>query len=43
MDIAMMKKQVYRHMSEDLPMAMALAMNETTSWIDESLARGDFK
>ena len=39
MSIMMMKKQVYRHMSQDL----AMAMKETTTWMDESLARDDFK
>jgi enoyl-CoA hydratase/carnithine racemase len=39
MSIMMMKKQVYRHMSQEL----AMAMNETTTWMDESLARDDFK
>ncbi|GEM_PF-4648560 len=31
MSIMMMKKQVYRHMSQELAMAMAMAMNETTT------------
>ena len=37
--LMMMKKQVWRHLNEELGPAMA----ETTRWIDESLARHDFK
>lgn len=37
--LMMMKKQVWRHLNEELGPAMA----ETTRWIDESLARDDFK
>jgi len=35
----MMKKQVYRHLMQDLGEAMI----ESTRWMDESLARDDFK
>ena len=37
--IMMMKKQVYRHLNQEL----GDAMNESTRWMDESLAREDFK
>jgi enoyl-CoA hydratase/carnithine racemase len=37
--LMMMKKQVWRHMSRELGAAMA----ETSRWIEESLARDDFK
>ena len=39
MSIMMMKKQVYRHLNQEL----GDAMSESTRWMDESLARGDFK
>ncbi|MGI9205323.1 MAG: enoyl-CoA hydratase-related protein, partial [Woeseiaceae bacterium] len=39
MSIMMMKKQVYRHLMQDL----GDAMDESTRWMDESLARDDFK
>ena len=39
MSIMMMKKQVYRHLNLEL----GEAMDESTRWMDESLARGDFK
>ena len=39
MSLMMMKKQVYRHLMQDL----GPAMSESTTWMDESLARGDFK
>ena len=39
MSIMMMKKQVYRHLNQEL----GDAMNESNQWMDESLARGDFK
>ncbi|MGI9220707.1 MAG: enoyl-CoA hydratase-related protein [Woeseiaceae bacterium] len=39
MSIMMMKKQVYRHLMQDL----GEAMDESTKWMDESLARDDFK
>ena len=39
MSIMMMKKQVYRHLNREL----GEAMDESTRWMDESLARGDFK
>jgi len=39
MSIMMMKKQVYRHLNQELGEAMA----ESTRWMDESLARDDFK
>ena len=35
----MMKKQVYRHLMQEL----GEAMDESTRWMDESLARDDFK
>lgn len=37
--LMLMKKQVYRHLNKEL----ALAMSESNEWMDESLARGDFK
>ena len=37
--IMMMKRQVYRHLNAEL----GDAMNESNTWMDESLARGDFK
>ena len=37
--IMMMKKQVYRHLNRQL----GEAMEESTRWMDESLARDDFK
>jgi len=37
--LMMMKKQVWRHMNRELGVAAA----ETSRWIDESLARDDFK
>ena len=37
--IMMMKRQVYRHLNAELADAMA----ESTGWMDESLARNDFK
>ena len=37
--IMMMKRQVYRHLNREL----GDSMNESTKWMDESLARGDFK
>lgn len=37
--LMMMKRQVWRHIQRDL----AEAMGETNRWIDESLARDDFK
>jgi enoyl-CoA hydratase/carnithine racemase len=37
--IMMMKKQVYRHLSQEL----GDAMDESTRWMDESLTREDFK
>lgn len=37
--LMMMKKQVWRHMNRELGIATA----ETSRWIDESLARDDFK
>jgi enoyl-CoA hydratase/carnithine racemase len=39
MSIMMMKKQVYRHLNQELGEAMA----ESVGWMDESLARDDFK
>ncbi|MEM7365600.1 MAG: enoyl-CoA hydratase-related protein [Pseudomonadota bacterium] len=39
MSLMMMKKQVYRHLMQELGPAMA----ESTTWMDESLARDDFK
>ena len=37
--LMMMKKQVYKHLNRELGEAMA----ESTRWMDESLARDDFK
>ena len=37
--IMMMKRQVYKHLNRELGPAMA----ESTVWMDESLARDDFK
>ena len=34
-----MKRQIYKHLSKEL----GEAMNESTVWMDESLARSDFK
>ena len=39
MSLMMMKKQVYRHLMQELGPAMA----ESNTWMDESLARDDFK
>ena len=39
MSIMMMKKQVYRHLNQEL----GEAMDESVGWMDESLARDDFK
>ena len=39
MSIMMMKKQVYRHLNQEL----GQSMDESTRWMDESLARDDFK
>jgi len=39
MSLMMMKRQVYKHLNRDLGEAMA----ESNKWMDESLARGDFK
>jgi enoyl-CoA hydratase/carnithine racemase len=39
MSIMMMKKQVYRHLNQEL----GEAMDESTRWMDESLVRDDFK
>ena len=39
MSIMMMKKQVYRHLNREL----GESMDESTRWMDESLARDDFK
>jgi enoyl-CoA hydratase/carnithine racemase len=35
----MMKRQVYKHLNREL----GEAMTESTRWMDESLARDDFK
>jgi enoyl-CoA hydratase/carnithine racemase len=35
----MMKKQIYRHLNQELGPAMV----ESNQWMDESLGRGDFK
>ena len=35
----MMKRQIYKHLSKEL----GEAMSESTVWMDESLARSDFK
>ncbi|MBT6584146.1 MAG: hypothetical protein HON77_07550 [Gammaproteobacteria bacterium] len=37
--IMMMKRQVYKHLNREL----GEAMTESTRWMDESLARDDFK
>jgi len=37
--LMMMKKQIYRHLNAEL----RAAMEESNAWMDESLARGDFK
>ncbi len=39
MSLMMMKRQVYKHLNREL----GESMNESTVWMDESLARGDFK
>ena len=39
MSIMMMKRQVYKHLNREL----GDAMEESTRWMDESLARDDFK
>jgi enoyl-CoA hydratase/carnithine racemase len=39
MSLMMMKRQVYKHLNREL----GDAMNETIVWMDESLARDDFK
>ena len=39
LSLMMMKRQVYKH----LAMELGESMKETTTWMDESLARGDFK
>jgi enoyl-CoA hydratase/carnithine racemase len=39
MSLMMMKRQIYKHLSKEL----AEAMDESTVWMDESLARDDFK
>jgi len=39
MSLMMMKRQIYKHLSKELAEAMA----ESTVWMDESLARDDFK
>ncbi|MEC8074866.1 MAG: enoyl-CoA hydratase-related protein [Pseudomonadota bacterium] len=39
MSIMMMKRQIYKHLSKEL----GDAMNESNVWMDESLARSDFK
>ena len=39
MSLMMMKKQIYRHLNEELGGAMA----ESNKWMDESLTRDDFK
>ena len=35
----MMKKQIYKHLNQELGSAMV----ESNQWMDESLSRGDFK
>ena len=37
--LMMMKRQVYKHLNQ----ALSEAMDESTMWMDESLARDDFK
>jgi enoyl-CoA hydratase/carnithine racemase len=39
MSIMMMTRQVYKHLNRELGEAMV----ESTHWMDESLARDDFK
>jgi len=39
MSLMMMKKQIYRHLNQELGSAMV----ESNQWMDESLGRGDFK
>ncbi|MDA0790065.1 MAG: enoyl-CoA hydratase-related protein [Proteobacteria bacterium] len=39
MSLMMMKRQVYKHLNREL----GESMNESTVWMDQSLARGDFK
>ena len=39
MSLMMMKRQVYKHLNREL----GEAMEESTTWMDESLARADFK
>ena len=39
MSLMMMKKQIYRHLNQELGAAMV----ESNQWMDESLGRGDFK
>ena len=39
MSIRMMKRQIYKHLSKEL----GDAMSESNVWMDESLARSDFK
>ncbi|MEM7020462.1 MAG: enoyl-CoA hydratase, partial [Pseudomonadota bacterium] len=39
MSLMMMKRQVYKHLNREL----GDAMQESTKWMDESLARNDFK
>ena len=39
MSLMMMKRQIYKHLSKEL----GEAMDESTVWMDESLARNDFK
>jgi enoyl-CoA hydratase/carnithine racemase len=39
MSIMMMKRQIYKHLSKEL----GDAMSESNVWMDESLARSDFK
>lgn len=39
MSLMMMKRQVYKHLNREL----GESMDESTTWMDESLARSDFK
>ena len=39
MSLMMMKRQVYKHLNREL----GESMDESTVWMDESLARSDFK
>ncbi len=39
MSLMMMKRQVYKHLNREL----GVSMDESTVWMDESLARNDFK